>query len=89
MRNLGVAVLALALPMLAQAQSTANAASHPAESASRAYKVFQDEPVANWRALNDAVERIGGWKVYAREQLPVEKRTSPQDVVPANSGVRK
>ena len=89
MRNLGVAALALTLPMLAQAQSTANAASHPAESASRAYRIFQDEPVANWRALNDTVERIGGWKVYAREQLPSERPVTSQDATPANAGARK
>lgn len=89
MRNLGVAALALALPMLAQAQFPSNASSRQAESASWVYRIFQDEPVADWRSLNDTVGRIGGWRVYAREQLPVEKRTSSQDVAPANSGARK
>jgi hypothetical protein len=91
MRNFGVAILVLTLPILAQAQAQApaNASSHTAESDSKAYRVFQDEPVANWRSLNDTVERIGGWKVYAREQLPVEKKASSQDEVPANPGARK
>ncbi len=26
-----------------------------------------DEPVGNWRALNDKVRAVGGWRAYARE----------------------
>jgi hypothetical protein len=26
-----------------------------------------ESPPLNWRAANDAVERIGGWRAYARE----------------------
>ncbi len=31
------------------------------------YQPLGNAPVAPWRAANDTVEKIGGWKVYARE----------------------
>jgi hypothetical protein len=31
------------------------------------YRVLGDEAVGNWRAANDEVGRIGGWREYARE----------------------
>ena len=32
-----------------------------------------DPPRIDWRAANDRVERVGGWRTYARETLPPEK----------------
>ena len=32
-----------------------------------------DPPRVDWRAANDRVERVGGWRTYARETLPPEK----------------
>ncbi len=33
-----------------------------------------DDPTpVEWRAANDRVARIGGWRTYARETLPQEK----------------
>ena len=31
------------------------------------YRPLGDEAVGNWRAANDEVGRIGGWREYARE----------------------
>ena len=31
-----------------------------------------DPPPADWRAANTRVERVGGWRTYARETLPPE-----------------
>lgn len=31
-----------------------------------------DPPPADWRAANARVERVGGWRTYAREALPKE-----------------
>lgn len=89
MRKFDVVVLAMTLPMLAQAQPLPNVSSRTTESASRAYRVFQDEPVANWRELNDTVGRIGGWKVYAREQLSAEIPVTSQETESPTSGARK
>ena len=45
------------------------AASAPAgwPSAFDGYRRFADAPAADWRAANDTVGRIGGWRAYARE----------------------
>lgn len=55
--------------------SAAQAASAPASSAPetlyrsafKGYKRFTDEPVQSWKAANDRVGQIGGWRTYARE----------------------
>ncbi len=31
------------------------------------YRKLQEEKVESWKALNDNVGRIGGWRVYAKE----------------------
>jgi len=31
------------------------------------YQLLGDEPVTSWKAANDRVESIGGWRVYAKE----------------------
>lgn len=31
------------------------------------YKAFNEQEVAPWRQTNDAVEKAGGWRVYAKE----------------------
>ncbi len=38
------------------------------------YRLLGDEAVGNWRAANDEVGRIGGWREYARE---VQEADSP------------
>ena len=41
------------------------------ESATAPYRRLGDAKTVSWRDANDAVARIGGWRVYAREaQLP-------------------
>ena len=57
-------------------------------------RIGDDKPVA-WREANDAVARIGGWRVYAREaQQPdtaaSEKPATPaQDPTPASAPAAK
>lgn len=36
-------------------------------SAFEGYRRYADEPVTPWKAANDQVGRIGGWKTYAKE----------------------
>lgn len=31
-----------------------------------------DPPAVDWRAANERVARVGGWRAYARETLPPE-----------------
>lgn len=34
------------------------------------YQTWRDAPVADWRALNQRVDEIGGWRTYLRESQP-------------------
>lgn len=62
-------------------------------SAFEGYRKMGDEPVADWRASNDAVAKAGGWRAYAREaQAPEEKpangkgRAAPSAPAPMDHG---
>lgn len=41
-----------------------------------------DQPVGNWRALNDRVTAIGGWRAYAREANAPDSTTKPATAPP-------
>lgn len=41
------------------------------------YRSAGDFKVGSWREANDAVTRIGGWRVYAREAAQAEAATVP------------
>ena len=43
------------------------------------YKPFTDEPPGNWKAANDNVAQIGGWREYA-------KQAQQPDNMPAAAG---
>ena len=45
------------------------------------YKMMTDEPIANWREINDSVGRIGGWRAYLKEA-----QANPQSVPKASPG---
>jgi hypothetical protein len=74
---------ALLLPLWASAQPRAASAPDPLDASARVsplryspafagYKPLSEVPVVSWRAANDAVTRIGGWRVYLRESQPGE-----------------
>lgn len=44
-------------------------------------RVADDKPLA-WRDANEAVARIGGWRVYAREAQQPDPAQSPTPAVP-------
>ncbi len=41
------------------------------------YQRFSDEKVGSWRAANDNVGRIGGWREYAKEARPSAGGAAP------------
>lgn len=43
------------------------------------YQAFNEQPVAPWRETNETVEKIGGWRVYAKEA----RQAVPADKAPA------
>jgi len=50
------------------------------------YRAFSDDKPLSWREANDAVARIGGWRVYAREAQPPEDSPRPVPMPPDHSG---
>lgn len=36
-------------------------------------RLADDPPPVDWRVANQRVERVGGWRTYARETLPPEQ----------------
>jgi hypothetical protein len=45
----------------------ADAQAAPFRSAFEGYRAYTDDSVANWKAANETVEGIGGWRVYAKQ----------------------
>ena len=46
---------------------------------------FTEEPIGDWKAANDNVERIGGWRTYLKESRTPDAPTpnAPASTVPA------
>ena len=62
--------LAAMLPAHAVAQTVLPAiapAATPHKSAFEGYQAYSDDPMVNWKAANDDVARIGGWREYAKQ----------------------
>ena len=51
----------------------------PSASAFEGYKPYTDESVGNWKAANEGVARIGGWREYARQ---AQEMDSKQEATP-------
>ena len=77
------AAVVLAEAMLWIAPASAQSRADPADPAARVpaaayrspfadYRLLGEETVGNWRAANDEVGRIGGWREYAREVQEAE-----------------
>ena len=52
-------------------------------SAFEGYARFDDQPVGSWKAANDNVGRIGGWRVYAKEATAPESAQGGSQAAPA------
>ncbi len=80
----------------AQAQTPATARSDPLdpkaqvpalryESSFAQFRRFGDEKPVGWRDANEAVARIGGWRVYAREAQQPEPAATAMPAAPAQA----
>ena len=51
------------------------------------YQRHAEQPVGSWREANDTVNRIGGWRAYAREarqlDAPATNNAPPKPATPA------
>jgi hypothetical protein len=77
----GVLLAALAGPSQAQprpdpADPKAAVPELRPRSALAGYRRLSDDPPADWRAANDTVTRIGGWRSYLREAQAPEPKAS-------------
>ena len=50
------------------------------------YRAISDDKPLSWREANDAVARIGGWRVYAREAQEPEDSQRPMPTPPGHGG---
>lgn len=56
----------------AVADGPAAAAPAPFTSAFEGYRAYSDDKMTNWKAANDEVARIGGWREYAKQAQNLE-----------------
>ena len=72
------AVALIAVAVVAGAQ-TAAAEAIGYRSSFEGYQRFTQEQVGSWKAANDNVGRIGGWREYAKEsRSPADSPPKPQ-----------
>lgn len=82
---LGIAALALPSSLMAAQPDPldANAAvsAQDYRSPLQHYRAQADEPLQDWRAANDLVGRIGGWRTYSMEgwEQPAEQGAEPAE----------
>lgn len=60
----------MAAPAATDVPAAPDAADPGYRSPFEAYQRFTQEQVGSWRAANDNVGRIGGWRAYAKEARP-------------------
>ena len=79
--------IAVTLPSHAQTSEHSNAQTVVHYTAPIAdYQTFVDEKVTSWRAANDKVGQIGGWRAYAKEaQQPENTPTLAPNVAPTDA----
>ena len=53
------------------------------KSAFEGYQAYSDDPMVNWKAANDDMARIGGWREYAKQAQ------QPQNTPAAKAGEAK
>lgn len=46
-------------------------------SAMEGYKPYTDDATTNWKAANDSVAQIGGWRAYAKEAAAAPEVATP------------
>lgn len=78
------AVVVCLLSSFAAAQTTVSYTSPIAD-----YLPFVDEKVSSWKAANDKVGQIGGWRAYAKEAQQPDNLPAPMQKSPNSSDAMK
>ena len=76
---LPMTVAACFMSGMATAQTTISYASPIAD-----YQPYVDEKIVSWRAANDKVGQIGGWRAYAKEAQQPDNLPTPVQKLPAS-----
>lgn len=69
--------LAQPAPSPNPAPPLSEAASTGFKSVMEGYQPYTDEVTANWKAANDTVAQIGGWRAYAKEAAAEPAAAAP------------
>lgn len=99
-KHLILVLLLNCIPVFAQSNDDANMAKNlllPYQSVLGDYQSYKEQPVGSWRGANDEVQKIGGWRVYAREANETSEASQPDapndpkvldkpGALPANTG---
>ena len=64
-------------PNLTPAPPLSEAAPASFKSATEGYQPYTDEATINWKAANDTVAQIGGWRAYAKEAAAATEAATP------------
>ena len=73
----------------ASAASAVAASPTPFKSAFEGYQTYNDDKMTNWRAANDEVARIGGWREYAKQAQAIEVKPLATPASTAKTGDSK
>ena len=71
------------------AASAVGATPAPFKSAFEGYQTYSDDKMTNWRAANDEVARIGGWREYAKQAQALEVKPLATPASTAKTGDSK
>ena len=71
-----------ALPAVPVAGADASLIPLPYESVFTRYQSYRDEKAASWREANETVNRIGGWRAYAKEAQQPDKVVPTAPIAP-------
>ena len=69
--------------------SAASGSSTPFKSAFEGYQAYSDDKMSNWRAANDEVARIGGWREYAKQTKELDAKPVATPASAAKTGDSK
>ena len=64
-------------PNLTSAPPLSDAAPNSFKSATVGYQPYTDEAITDWKAANDTVAQIGGWRAYAKEAAAAPEAATP------------
>lgn len=75
---IALAVFGMAMPVHAE---TVAQQELEYQSAFEGYRPYNDPEIQNWPKVNQLVEEIGGWRVYAREPYETKTENKSEDNV--------